>query len=174
MSNYRVRQVLALGPMPDRQLRCLIALATWMTDDSRTVRIGFAALAASMGTSPETARRARRDCRKAGRITYIPGSGRGHVTTWTVTCLPVKGGQDADLPSDTRKGGQPVPEKGVNPDDKRGSGDRADQQEPEHMLNPYANPSARSSANGAREHQEDPATMTDTIAALRRQMGWTA
>jgi hypothetical protein len=154
MSNYRVRQVLALGDMPNRQLRLLVALATWMDDDSRSVKVGFGALAAGMGTSADTARRARRDACEAKRISYAPGRGRGHVTVWTVECLPEKGVQHADpfygdikgvqhadpLYGDV-KGGQPEPEKGGNPADKRGAAHRADQHEPEQGLNRMANTS---------------------------------
>ena len=119
MSNYRVRQVLALGPLPDRQLRLLIALATWLGDENRTCKVGFATLTQDMGTSADTAKRARRDARDAGRITYIPGRGRGNLTSWTVDCLPGKGVQRGDPFSDGVKGGQPTPEKGGNPPDKR-------------------------------------------------------
>lgn len=142
MSNYRVRQVLALGPMPDRQLRLLVALATWMGDDSLTVRVGFGMLTGDMGTSADTARRARRDAREAGRISYVPGRGRGHVTLWIIHCLPAKGEQDAAPLSGDVKGEQRPPEKGGNLAHKRGAAHRADQQDPEHGLDLPAKPSS--------------------------------
>jgi hypothetical protein len=176
MSNYRVRQVLALGDMPARQLRLLVALATWMNDDSRTVRAGFAAVAETMGTSPQTARRARRDAREAKRITYVPGRGRGHVTVWTVPALPEKGVQHADPLLQDRKGGQPGPEKGVNPAEKRGHIPAPDLGTSEQGLDLSAKP-LPGAANGAAApppgEDPDPAHLAELIDALRREHGWT-
>lgn len=134
MSNYRVRQVLALDPMPDRELRFLLALATYMDDDSRNVKVGFSALTEATGRSADTARRGRKGNQKAGRISYLPGRGRGHLTTWTVLCLPQKGGNNGAPFSADVKGVQPGSEKGGNHADKRGATNHPDQQEPKHWL----------------------------------------
>jgi hypothetical protein len=114
VSNYRVRQVLALGPMPDRQLRFLVALATWLPDDTRIVSVGFDTLIAETGNARNTVRQARRELEAARKVTSKRGDGRGHLTLWTVLCLPEKGVSDVDpLPGAERgstsgqKGGQP-------------------------------------------------------------------
>jgi hypothetical protein len=185
VSNYRVRQVLALGTMPDRQLRLLIALATWMDDDTRTVKVGFGALTEAMGRHADTARKARKDATTAGRITYIPGRGRGHRTIWTLACLPekgvqhgdtlsghIKGGTDAAPLSAAVKGGQPRREKGGNPANKRGDGQRADLQRPVHGLDLKAKPLAvvgqadppGPAANG------EPQAMAGAVASVREML----
>lgn len=119
MSNYRVRQVLALGPLPDRQLRLLVALATWMNDENKTIKVSFGIIAQDMGRSIDTAKRARRDAVAAGQITYTSTRGRGHVTSWTVDCLPGKGVQRSAPFSGDGKRVQPSGEKGGNGSDKR-------------------------------------------------------
>jgi hypothetical protein len=92
MSNYRVGQVLTLGPMPERQLRFLCALAMFMDDDSRSVRVGFDALVTVSGQSRNTVRKARRELEASGRVTALSGGrGPGDLTTWAVGCLPDKG-----------------------------------------------------------------------------------
>jgi hypothetical protein len=131
VSNYRVRQVLALGPMPDRRLRLLVALATRLSDDSRTVRVGFDRLIEDTGNARNTVRTARRELEGRGDLLSKPGGrGRGDATHWTVLCLPEKGTSEVD-PLNHRKrvnDSDPVNEvdplngaKGVNGASVRGS-----------------------------------------------------
>jgi len=141
VSNYRVRQVLALGDMPERQLRFLIALATWMDDYSLTVRIGFDTLIKDSGNTHNTVRKARRELEADKRISSEAGNGRGHQTAWTARCLPEKGtniaGTQSGAGKGTNRGRERVPteaEKGYQPQ-------RADQQEPDCGLNRLAKPS---------------------------------
>ncbi len=92
MSNYRVRQVIALGKMPERQRMLLIALATFMHDDDLAVRVSVDALMKTAGLSRNTFRSARRELEEGGRIRAVPGGhGSRDVTTWTVSCLPAQG-----------------------------------------------------------------------------------
>ena len=167
MTNYRVRQVLALGVMPDRQLRLLIALATWLPDDTRTVRVGFDTLIRDTGNVRNTVRKARRELEGAGQLSSIAGDGRGLLTLWTVLCLPekgvnasaplpVKGVNIADPLLDVKgvniadplldplpggvKGVNPVAERGSSDPEKGGQGQRADLQKPVHWLNSRAKP----------------------------------
>jgi hypothetical protein len=119
MSNYRVRQVLALGAMPERQLRLLIALATFMTDDSLTVTAGFDAVIKVSGQARNTVRTARRELEAAGRIASQSSPGRGVLTVWTVLCLPEKGVNVLDPFSAPVKGVSQAPEKGSSEPEKR-------------------------------------------------------
>lgn len=130
MSNYRVRQVLALPKMPENQFRLLLALATYLNDDSRSVRIGFNTLVSDAGNVRNTVRTARRELEARGAL-VSQGGGRGprDVPLWTVLCLPDKGVSDVDPLIDAPMGGNDVdplapvvdPAKGVNRDDLRGS-----------------------------------------------------
>jgi hypothetical protein len=138
MTNYRVRQVLALGRLPERQLRLLVALATWMSDDTRTVRLGFDALTAATGNVRNTVKAARADAAAAGRLTWQSSHGRGHLTVWTVLCLPEKGVNVSDPLPEPVKGVNPATEKGSTEPDKRGQPQTADLQEPDHGLNRMA------------------------------------
>lgn len=155
MSNYRVRQVLALGDMPDRQLRLLIALATWMGDYTRTVRLGFDQLVTDTGKSHNTIRKARRELEDATKLVSERGDGRGHMTLWTVLCLPEKGTNGIGTLSDDEKGTNvlgtlPGGGKGTNSGSERvpTEGDkgyqpkRADQRKPDRELNRIAKPSS--------------------------------
>jgi len=102
ISNYRVRQVLGLGAMPERQLRFLIALATWMSDETRTVRVGFETLIRESGKSHNTIRNARRELEAAGKLASHGGRGKGNLTVWTALCLPEKGVSDVDPHADPK------------------------------------------------------------------------
>jgi hypothetical protein len=167
VSNYRVRQVLALGAMPERQLRFLVALATWMTDDTRTVRVSVETLMHDARQARNTARTARRELEAAGKLASQPG-GRGpkDVTLWTVLCLPEKGVKSADPHTGTERVSDlnPVNEvdplkdaKGVNDDGIRGSSTpekggqvkSADLRKPDPLLNRSANPSVSPRAHAA-------------------------
>jgi hypothetical protein len=139
MSNYRVRQVLALGRLPERQLRLLVALATWMDDDTRTVRLGFDTLIRDTGNVRNTVKLARADAAAAGRLIWAqPQRGRGHLTVWTVLCLPEKGVNEHDPLPESVKGVNPAAEKGSTEPGKRGQPQTADLQEPDHGLNRMA------------------------------------
>ncbi len=151
MSNYRVRQVLALGRIPERQLRLLVALATWMNDDTRTVRLGFDALIRDTGNVRNTVRAARADAAAGGRLAWEqPQRGRGHLTVWTVLCLPDKGVNEPDPLTDAGKGVNRPAEKGSTEPEKRGQPQPADLPEPDHGLNRRAETSGSLSAR-ARE-----------------------
>lgn len=75
-----MRQVLGLGAMPEWQLRCLIALATWMGDDSRTVRVGLATLIEECGNTHNTVSKARRELESGGLLKSQGSRGKGHLT----------------------------------------------------------------------------------------------
>ena len=147
MSNYRVRQVLALGDMPRRQLRFLVALATYLSDDSASVRVGFAALTEAAGLSERWMKATRAELREAKRIEYEPGRYRGELTLWTLLCLPEKGAP-IGIPIDGQKGAPNGTGRG-HPDAKEG-GTRylAGQRQPEPRLNHQARPSG-GAASGA-------------------------
>lgn len=104
MSNYRVRQVLTIRGLPERQLRFLLALATWMDDDSLIVKASVDLVFEQTGTARNTARTARRELEKSGRVSSMAGTGRGHLTVWTVHCLAEKGVNVADPLSPETKG----------------------------------------------------------------------
>lgn len=154
MSNYRVRQVLVLGDMPRRQLRFLVALATYLDDDSLSVRLGFATLTEAAGLSERWMKAARAELRDAKRIEYEPGRYRGDLTRWTVLCLPEKGAPiRSALPAsgkgipvgasfDSRKGVPDDPGRGHLNGSEGGTLESADQQEPERKLNLPAKPSS--------------------------------
>jgi hypothetical protein len=110
--------------MPDRQLRLLVALATWLPDDTTAVSVGLGTLMKTAGSARNTIRRARRELEGSGRLSSEPGGrGRGNVTRWTVHCLPAKGvsvidplagdaGKPARCPSRARRrrpGERPAP-----------------------------------------------------------------
>jgi hypothetical protein len=93
VSNYRIRQVLALrGQRPERQMRVLLALATWLTDDTVTVRLGAGQLRATARLTERNFELARIELVKAGELGYEPGGKhRGDRSVWTLLCLPDKG-----------------------------------------------------------------------------------
>jgi hypothetical protein len=142
VSNYRVRQVLALGPMPDRQLCLLVALATWMDDHSRVVRVGFDALIAVSGRTHNTIRKARRELEDGGKVITVTGGGRGHLTLWTVLCLPEKGTNVLGPLLETGKGTNPGPERVPTEGQKGYQPELADLGKPEPGLNRSAKPSS--------------------------------
>jgi hypothetical protein len=145
VSNYRVRQVLALGEMPMRQLRFLVALATWLPDDSRSVRVGFGVLVDQTGNVRNTARKARRELEDSKRLSSVAGNGAGHLTLWTALCLPEKGVSDVDpLPAD-EKGINGPQQRGSTGPGKGGQGQPADLPEPDRGLDRLANPSGSGS-----------------------------
>lgn len=116
--------------MRPRELRFLVALATYLTDDALSVRVGFATLTEESGLSRRWARVARADLSEKGHLAYKPGLGRGHLTLWTVLCLPEKG---------YRRGASIAgAEKGHPTADKRGTLLRADQGERDRRLNHQA------------------------------------
>ena len=157
MTNYRVRQVLALGDMPDRQLRLLVALATWLPDSTRTVRVGVDALTAATGKTRNTFRRARRELESDGRVGSQPGQHRGDLTIWTVYCLPEKGVNESD-PLPAKKGVNPEPGRGSIGDEKGGQPQAADLREPDRWLKSLAKPSSslsRRRANTRRRPRRD-------------------
>lgn len=189
MSNYRVRQVLALGDMPERQLRFLIALASWLPDDTRSVKAGFSTLIETSGRSHNTIRKARRELEAAGKLTSITGRGRGNLTVWVLHCLPEKGTNDTGTLSPdggkgtndagtvprtgnggkgTNRGSEKVPTRGQ----KRYQPQLDDQQEPERGLDLRAKPpglSARGAAGNG--HQvKDPEAVGQLISKTRRDL----
>jgi hypothetical protein len=140
VSNYRVRQVLALGDMPRRQLRFLVALATYLNDDSDSVRVGFAALTEAAGLSERWMKATRTELREAKRIEYEPGRYRGDLTLWTVLCLPEKGApigipiaSQKGAPNGTRRG-DPSAKEGVT---RQHAGQRQPRRGLKHQAKPW-------------------------------------
>jgi len=141
VTNYRVRQVLALGDdMPVRHLRFMVALATYLGDDSRQVRIGFDALTATARLTRRNMKLARGELRDSGRIDYLPGKHRGDLTLWIALCLPERG-SPTGTSFEAQKGVPYGSERGSPGTEKGGPRQDADQQKPEHSLNRQAKPS---------------------------------
>jgi len=114
VSNYRVRQVMQLtrprrkGPRwLARHRDFLVGLATYMSDDSLSVKCTNDQLAEASGRDRWAVNLAKRELVKDGVITYEPARHRGQVTTYRVL---------ADLPA-LRKGVDPKssPSEGVDP-----------------------------------------------------------
>lgn len=155
VSNYRVRQVLGLGRMPERQRTLLVALATWMNDDTRVVTVAYSELVKNTGQAPNTVKAARRELEAAGKLASDPGGKfKGNRTVWAVLCLPETAGMGVNIadPHTAESKGVNIADplatagKGVNGTDVRGSnGARiggqpqlADQREPDRGFNPQA------------------------------------
>jgi len=165
VSNYRVRQVLALGEMPRRQLRFLVALATYLGDDSLSVRLSFRELNAAAGLSERWMKITRAELREGKRIEYEPGRYRGNRTLWTMLCLPEKGapigsalpgpqkGAPMSAPFAFRKGAPDSPGRGHLNSPEGGTPESADQQQPERRLNPLAKSSGSLSSVDRAAHQ---------------------
>lgn len=98
MTNYGALAILALGRMPERQLRFLIALETITPAADGSRQIGATLLASKAGLSPSTAQRTRAELIKAGRIQYTRGNGRGNLSTYRLkfSTDPDKGSHDTD------------------------------------------------------------------------------
>jgi hypothetical protein len=151
VSNYRVRQVLRLH-LPQRQEHFLLGLATFLPDDTRTALAGFDAITEAAAQARNTARTARRELEKDGKLASRPtGVGRGHVTEWTALCLPEVSPESqkgvsavnpvsAVDPLPDEKGVKPSHERGSNAPEKGGQGRRSDQQQAD-TLNRLAKPS---------------------------------
>jgi hypothetical protein len=152
VSNYRVRQALALGVKQQRQKDFLVALATFMTDDSRRAVAGVNALMKVACQSRNTFRAARRELEESGSISSIvSGKGPKSLTTWTVHCLPAYGVNVLDPITDGVNDSDPIQAAdGVNPGPLMGSTEPsgwgqaqlADLQEPDRGLNRRAKPSS--------------------------------
>jgi hypothetical protein len=173
VTNYRVQQVLQLGRMPEAQLRFLVALATFLPDDTRSVRVGFDVLIETTGNVRGTVRTARRELEAEKRISSKPGNGRGHVTLWTVHCLPPKGVSyidplsvihngvnESDPLSDGGKGVNPGPERGSTTPLKGGQPQDADLRKPDRDLNRLSKPSALAAFVIAEVHRHTGKTIT--------------
>jgi hypothetical protein len=148
VSNYRVRQVLALKPkLLDSKLRLMVALATWMNDASMTATVSFDVVTEQAQLARNTARDARRALAADGYLTWTSPHGRGNRTVWTFHRLPeLKGVSDTDLfPEAGAKGVSDADpfcaaEKGSIEGQKRGQSERADLLGRDYRLNRQANP----------------------------------
>lgn len=161
MSNYRVRQVLALCkrlPHTEAEKDLLVGLATWLDDDSTEVRLSTRVLAETASLHPDTVKHAKQQLRKKGWLEYDPATRPGELTLYRVPVLegvtgttppsanpqggvgaiPPKGGSESGA-----RGGREAPEGGV--------GEIADQPERDHKLNLLAKPVAKSSSGRAFE-----------------------
>lgn len=158
MSNYRVRQVLAIKPkLLDSKHRLMVALATWMNDDSMSAVVSFDVLMEQAQLARNTARDARKTLAADGYLTWTSPRGRGNRTAWTFHRLPeLKGVSDVDLFSEPDAKGVsdadpfPAAEKGSARPDKRGQAQRADLQGGGDRLNRQAqDDDGRSAATAA-------------------------
>ena len=77
MTNDAILAILALPDIPERQLRFLLALATFTRGQHGWRKAGTTLLAAKAGHSPTTAVKARGELVKAGTIEFVRGKGRG-------------------------------------------------------------------------------------------------
>jgi hypothetical protein len=183
VSNYRVRQVLAIKPkLLESKLRLMVALATWMNDDSMTAEVSFDLAMEQAQIARNTARDARKALAADGYLSWTSPHGRGNRTAWTFHKLPeLKGVSDVDLFSEADVKGVsdadplPAPEKGSAGPGKRGQPERADLQGRSNKLNRQANDDdARPVAAAAvaaeygwpREHAE---RVIETIVARARK-----
>jgi len=182
VSNYRVRQVLALPKMPENQLRLLLALATYLTDDSRSVRIGFDALVRDSGNVRNTVRAARRALEASGKLTSEGGGrGPGDVPLWTVLCLPAKGVSDVNPlardkgvsevdpvnevdPHPAAKGVSRAGLRGSTGPEKGGQSKSADLRKPGAVLNRGAKPQSSAAAARAAKEQDQPQVQEQPLA----------
>jgi hypothetical protein len=147
VSNYRVRQVLAIKPkLLESKLRLMVALATWMNDDSMTAEVSFDLAMEQAQIARNTARDARKALAADGYLSWTSPHGRGNRTAWTFHKLPeLKGPSDVDLFSEADVKGvsdaDPLPalEKGSTGFGKRGQPERADLQGHGDKLNRQAN-----------------------------------
>ncbi len=121
MTNYGALAILALPPMPERQLRFLIAVETVKVGDDGLRRIGSALLARTAGISHNTLAKARADAVKAGHVEFERGDGRGNVSGYRIL-FPIKGTNIAGplpaperVPTGAPKGYQPSGIKGTSP-----------------------------------------------------------
>jgi hypothetical protein len=146
VSNYRVRQVLAIKPkLLDSRTRLMIAIATWMTDDSTTAEISFEVVMDQAQLARNTARDARAALMADGYLTWTSPHGRGRLTVWTFHRLPeLKGVSDPDLFTAANGKGvsdvDPLPaaEKGSATVQKRGQPQHADLRKHSDKLNRLA------------------------------------
>lgn len=159
MSNFDVRAVLALPPMPERQRLVLIALATVSPEADGWRQIGGKLLAGIANLHPDTVKKARPELVKAGLLDYEPGDGRGHYSRYRLnvpgtedregganssppleweggvnSSPPLRSGKGGvnSSPSSSRKGGSATPERGGRPPEKGGDGQLADLRERDH------------------------------------------
>jgi hypothetical protein len=159
VSNYDVRAVLALQPMPERQLRVLIALATVTPETDGWRSIGAKLLAEIASLHQDTVKKAQPELVKAGLLDYEPGNGKGHYSRYRLNLpsaedskggvdssppLPEKGrvssspplsvekGRVDSSPPSAVKGGSAPLERGGRPSDKGGDGQLADLHERDH------------------------------------------
>lgn len=147
MSNYRVRQVLAIKPkLLESKLRLMVALATWMSDDAMTAEVSFDVAMEQAQLARNTARVARKALAVDGYLSWTSPHGRGNRTAWTFHKLPeLKGVSDANLFSEADVKGvsdvDPLPaaEKGSTGAGKRGQPERADLQDRGDRLDRQAN-----------------------------------
>jgi hypothetical protein len=134
VSNYRVRQVLAIKPkLLDSKLRLAVAVATWMSDDSMTAEVSFDVVMEQAQLARNTARDAHKSLAADGYLTWTSPRGRGNRTAWTFHRLPaLKGVSDVDPFSAADAKGvsdvDPVPaaEKGSTEGRKRGQSEGSD------------------------------------------------
>lgn len=163
MSNYRVRQVMQLtrphragGHWKPAHKDVLIGLATYLTDDSLSVKVTNERLAEASGRDRWALNLAKREMAKDSVIAYEPGRHRGEITTYHVLVdlpalsegvdpesSPSEGVDPESSPSGSRKGwtsghgrGGPRAEKGVDLL-------CADQAERDNSFNLLAKPSPR-------------------------------
>jgi hypothetical protein len=100
VSNYDVRAVLALPPMPERQRLVLIALATVTPEADGWRHIGGKLLAGIANLHPDTVKKARPELIKAGLLDYEAGDGRGHYSRYRLN-VPGTGDREGGSVSHT-------------------------------------------------------------------------
>lgn len=174
MSNYRVRQVLAIKPkLSESKLRLAVALATWMTDDSMTVEVGFDEIMRLAQLARNTARDARKALAADGYLSWTSPRGRGNRTAWTFHRLPELKGVSG---TDPFSGGDgkgvsdvdplSVAEKGSTEARKRGQPERADLQGGGDRLNRQAKPLSQADATANAIRAAAPGVTDDEIEAF--------
>jgi hypothetical protein len=154
-----------------------------MGDQTRTVSVGFSQLITDTGQSHNTVRNARRELEGDGKLASKRGDGRGHVTFWTVLCLPEKGTSEVGTLSDerekgtsevgtlsddgeARKGTNRGPERVPTEGQKGYQPKRADQREHDRGLDLIARPFSKELSEPANEGQNGDEKQPGTLSVI--------
>jgi hypothetical protein len=172
VTNYGALAILALGKMPERQLRLLIALETVTPSGHGWRSIGAALLASKAGLSPVTVALARDELAAAGRISYIPGNGRGHLSTFKLL-FPIKGDSESD-PLCEPKGTQDGAQRSSNGTRKGNPKKPVTSANANTGLKAFGLVTSGLLPRSPRTEDQDhePAAIEATISELRKFMGW--
>jgi hypothetical protein len=143
VTNFGTCAILALPPMPERQLRFLLALETFTRGGDGWREAGIELLAKTAGfRSSRTADKARGELVSAGMVDYRPGGGRGHRSAYRIRVRGIedhlKAATEVAPFSPAPKGGNPGSVKGAIQPDKGGTRNAVASDDSFAALEPYA------------------------------------